>query len=122
MGGAPITPLCVAGGTDCGLDPRWRLQVALARAGVPALGGGDGATDSISDALPDTGSPSGDLATLAEQQASTLSRREVIETLRGILAEALTSPALARQLIDRVTAPRLDAVVSLAWRARTGAS
>jgi hypothetical protein len=77
---APVAGWTLSGGL-------WR---ALARAGVPALRGGRGATDSIRGALPGTGSLSGDLAMLARQQADTLSRQEVIETLRGILTEART--------------------------------
>jgi hypothetical protein len=40
------------------------------------------------------------------------------KTLRGILADALTEPQLAKQLIERVIAPRLEALTSVAQRAR----
>jgi hypothetical protein len=56
MGCAPITPLCVAGALASGWTLSGGPWWALARAGVPALRGGHGATDSISDAVPDTGS------------------------------------------------------------------
>lgn len=77
-----------------------------------------GTIDSIRDVMPDTGSLAGDLAVIAEQQASGLTKQEVAETLRGILADALTEPLLARQLIDRIAGPRLEALTSVVRRAQ----
>jgi AcrR family transcriptional regulator len=77
-----------------------------------------GTVDALADVVPDTGSLAGDLAVVARHQASGLSRPEVAETLRGILADALTEPPLARQLIERIVAPRLEALTSVARRAQ----
>jgi hypothetical protein len=79
-GGAPITPLCVAGGTGCGLDSLWRPVVGAGSGGRSCSSRWPRRNDSIGSAVLETGSLSGDLAMLARQQVSTLSGQEVIET------------------------------------------
>lgn len=77
-----------------------------------------GAMDSVAGVLPDTGSLHEDLTAIARRQAEGLTRPEVIETLRGILADALTDPTLRQQFIDHVATPRLAGLALVAQRAR----